>query len=71
MCIAEELFNTDTGERVSSPRHPRHRGKIREREGGQVQTSLWCGSGNLERERLKQPDLEGGGSSKHRGGDAT
>jgi len=36
MCIAEELFNTDTGERVSSPRHPRHRGKIRERKGGQV-----------------------------------
>jgi len=36
MCIAEELFNTDTGERVSSPRHLCHRGKIRERKGGQV-----------------------------------
>jgi hypothetical protein len=34
--LLKELFNTDTGECVSSPRHPRHRGKIREGEGGQV-----------------------------------
>ena len=30
--LLKELFNMDTGERVSSPRHPHDCGKMRERE---------------------------------------
>ena len=64
MCIAEELFNTDTGERVSSPRHPRHRGKIRERKGGQV-TAIYLSQSSVLFKCMKVKALLPGEGNKH------
>ena len=64
MCIAEELFNTDTGERVSSPRHPHHRGKIRERKGGQV-AAIYPSQASVLFKCMKVKALLPGEGNKH------